>query len=197
MARPPACLIRSILNERIEREAELLRDYLVNIQDTHNAEYARISKRANQPDLPDEVADWASDDRYEADKLLSVMYASLAVAIFAFVENMLASINRQLGITYKKKNGARIKKPDWGLRKNAFDKKCGVNSSKWSGFKSVDRARILANCFKHNRGRKNDDAVKVLNGKHGDEIAYMKQDWKKMLQGVRTFLVRAADQVRD
>jgi len=196
MARPKACVIRSILNTCIERETELLRDYLANIRDTQHAEYARIEKWANQPDIPDEIAEWASDDRYEADRLVSVMYASLAVAIFAFAENTLACINRQLGIKYKDKEGRPIKRPDWRHRKIAFDKKCDVKSSEWSGFESVDRARILANCFKHNHGRKNDQAVKILKGKRGDEIAYMKQDWKEMLQGVRTFLIRAADQVR-
>jgi len=197
MARPSAHIMRTILNERIERETELIRDYLANIRDIHSAEYARINELANQPDRPDEADDWASEDRYEADKLLSVMYASLAVTIFAFAENTLASINHELDIKYETKKGRPVKRPDWGLRKDAFVKKCSVNCSKWPEFKSVDRARILANCFKHNHGRKNDEAVKMLKGKFGDEIAYMDQDWKAVLQDVSTFLIRAADKVCD
>ena len=115
------------------------------------------------------------------------MSATIAVSIFASVENYVAALCEDLRVQFA---GNR---PDWRHRRPGLERRLGIDFDQVGGFSDVQRARILNNCFKHNRGKVNEEFTRELGGNLDDEIEFENEDWSAMIDGLERFLVAVAN----
>ena len=118
---------------------------------------------------------------------VNTLYAGLAVIVAAAVENTMAMLCREQGVTLRAK-------ATWGHKQGALEtvlKKPSIEAL--SGFDNANRARLLGNCFKHESGKTNDEWVKHFAGSVGEELDYAGEDWKTIIHGVREFLLALVD----
>lgn len=156
-----------------------LKRLLVAIQAWAKTEDAALDAKIDQlqrehgGEVPDEY-DGFSDANYWIRETARTMLAGLAVAIASAAEPF-----RKAFVTKRKTAGETDKAVNKGLVSIA-------------GHSDYNRARILANCFKHSDGNVNQDYADTYHDsrKMGEKIDYSAEDWAAMIDGLRRFLLQ-------
>lgn len=122
-------------------------------------------------EIPDGY-DGFSDASYWMRETERTMFAGLAVAIASAAEPF-----RKAFIAKRKAAGETEKVANRELASIA-------------GHSDYNRARILANCFKHSDGNVNDDYVSTYQDHRevGEKIDYSAENWTSIIDGLRRFL---------
>lgn len=143
--------------------------------------------------------DWdnIADEAYIMKKTERLMYANIAVSLFAIAENFIRILCLNLEGTKVQGKVKAINRPTWGNLRQVLDQECGIDYETIKQFNVMDRVRILNNCFKHNSGEPNDEYVQKYGGDYIKEIEYEKKDWDTMISECETFLLNLANQARD
>lgn len=130
-------------------------------------------------------ADYVNDGLYMVDVTKESLYMGLSVDIASVVENIMAMFCHEQKVLPPKK------KPDWRDYRSGLEGKLGGTSlDALPGFERATKARILANCFKHNGGKTNSEYVGAYDGAPDQEIRYQNEDWAGIIAGVETFLLK-------
>jgi len=149
------------------------------------------------------------DDKYRiSNKVKRIMYANVAVSLFAIAEYFLfllcvnsgfikVKISESGETKIKNSEGKGIKKPNWVVFKNQIEGNTKIKFVNIPCFDTVNRARLLNNCFKHSNGTINKDFVKNFGGAESDDIEYESEDWKKLISDCETFLLQLADKTKN
>ena len=115
-----------------------------------------------------------------------VLWASLATAISSTVEASLGELCDSLKLKLPER-------ANWGTKRNALEGEVPITFGSLDGFESVNRARVMSNCFKHNDGRANEEFSKLSSQPKGEEIDYELEDWDKLIADTQTFLESLSD----
>lgn len=138
---------------------------------------ARIEnlKRENGGEIPGEY-DGFSDADCWIRETEQTMFAGLAVAIASAVDPYFKAITK--------------KHMDAGKEPAAAKKAACAELNALAHHADYNRARILANCFKHSDGNISRDYVDTYDDgrNEGDEIDYRAENWKSIIDGLRLFL---------
>ena len=190
-------IICRILESKTEGVRHLL-DAIAKWKDLAHQELADWQKRLEEEEDAHEY-DWDNigDEAYMIKKTEALMYANVAVSLFAVAEDFLRVLCLNLNGTEVHKQIKANDKPDWGQIRNALKQKCGIEYNKIKHFDTMDRVRLLNNCFKHNSGRPNKKYIKKYGGDYIKEIEYEKEDWGTIISECKTFLLNLANQVKD
>ncbi len=156
--------------------------------------------------------DW-DDFNYElymTNKVRRIMYASVAVALFAVTEDCLFRLCVNAGLmkveiekendgSEKRKinncNGKKIKRPGWGCYRKLIENKTKIQFDRISCLEDIKRVRLLNNCFKHSNGSMDEDFVKSFGGTLGDDIHYELERWQELIKNCETFMLKLAEQI--
>ena len=90
-----------------------------------------------------------------------------------------------------------LKSQIWIVFKNQIEGNTKIKFVNIPCFDTVNRVRLLNNCFKHSNGTLNKDFVKDFGGAEGDDIEYESEDWKKLISDCETFLLQLADKTKN
>ncbi len=101
------------------------------------------------------------------------MYGGLAVAIASAAERYVRP---------------RIKKDK---ASGMTEKAIRESLSRMDGHASYNRARILANCFKHAEGKVTEDYITASSDglSLGDEVDFMKEDWPQLIDNTQRLII--------
>jgi hypothetical protein len=143
--------------------------------------------------------DWDNigNEAYMVEKTEMLMYANIAVSLFAVAENFLRILCLNLDGTEVYRQIRAMDRPNWGNVRNALEQNCNIKYDEIENFEAIDKVRILNNCFKHNSGRPNDEYIKKYDGDCIEEIAYEKEDWSTTVSECKNFLLILTNQVSD
>jgi len=169
--------VRMVIPEVVARLKRLLASTVAR-QAAEDAELKRFIENYK----PDPVAESHGYDPIPGEVMLNeqtekVMFANVAVAIDAEKENFLIYVCKELGLGGTKKEDHLTF--DAAIR--VLVRATKIDLRKLPGAKGHERARLLANCFKHNAWKVSEEAFKELGGKVDDDIAYEKEDWAQMI----------------
>jgi hypothetical protein len=141
--------------------------------------------------------DSAYDEAFRRTWELREMCAWLAVALAAHAENFMVDIGRYYCIDHRSDGWAGCGRPEATdmvkLTRN-LGQWVGADLRALPGYESYRRARALANCYKHNSGRVNEEYNQAFRGSGviGAEIRFEEYGWDEMTVGTRTFLSELA-----
>jgi len=131
--------------------------------------------------------EYLNDEHYMLDAVKNSLLAGLAVAIASTVEKFMGMLCAENSIPLSDR-------PTWGDKRTGVERLTGgVRLDTFGGFGSAKRARLLANCFKHNGGKTNQDWVDAYGGSVDDEIRYEDEDWDTIVEGTQTFLLEVVE----
>jgi len=125
------------------------------------------------------------NDRYfSIDVTKEALFRGLAVSAASTVENV-------MGMLCQEYNVALRERANWVDKRRGLEQLIGGTSlGDIPGFDSADRARILANCFKHNGGTVNQTYIAAIAIRPlGEEIRYQDENWGAILDGIQTALL--------
>ncbi len=204
----------AILCEVLETEIGIMEKFLSTIEEWYGSVLKEVSDKQSKMESAKNAHKYEWDDidyeLYMADKVKRVMYAGLAVALFAVAENFLFCLCVNAGIMKveieKEKGGSEIRKikncksneierPNWGCYKNLIENNMSIQFNKIPCFESVNRVKLLNNCFKHSAGSINEDFVRAFGGSLGDDISYESEKWQELISGCQTFLTNLSDKL--
>ena len=138
-----------------------------------------------------------ANEAYMVEKTERLMYANIAVSLFALSEDFLRVLCLNLDATEIHRRIKDIARPNWGHFRNILEQECGIKYDKIEHFDTMDRVRLFNNCFKHNSGRPNDEYRRKYGGDYIEEIEYEKEDWDTIISNCEAFLLELADHVRE
>ncbi len=175
-----------------------LLDAIAKWKDIAHQELKNWEKRLEEKEDAHEY-DWDNigDEAYMIEKTETLMYANVAVSLFAVAENFLRVLCLNLDGTEVHKQIKANDRPNWGNFRNVLKQEYGIEYNKVEHFDTMDRVRLLNNCFKHNSGRPNDEYIKKYGGDYIEEIAYEKENWGTMISECKTFLLNLSGQISD
>jgi hypothetical protein len=140
-------------------------------------------------DMSLEQSQWhgehVNDRYYDIDVVTKLMFCGLAVIAASAVENV-------MGMFCREHDGKFNPKADWRTKRQRLEQLIGDDASlsDLPGFSWAHRARILANCFKHNGGTVNEEYAKsIVHRPIGDEIRYQDENWAAIIDGIQTALL--------
>lgn len=113
-----------------------------------------------------------------------LMWANLAVTISSITESFLVRVCKSYGLDHIGGNG----RADFAIACKSLSQKLATDLRSLPGAKDNQRARHLANCFKHNDRRRDQVFIDAFNGSINEEIEYEKEDWSKMIDDTRLVL---------
>lgn len=126
------------------------------------------------------LSDWHGEEEGRVKETARVMYAGLAVAVASHIESTFEFFCKQCGVTLPER-------ANWGHKRESLEKTLGCLSS-LDGHEAAQRARLLANCFKHNNGAVDDKYSDVFGGVLGVDIPYETLAWDEIVDGTDRFL---------
>jgi hypothetical protein len=143
---------------------------------------------ADPGQMSEEQGHWHAEyinDRYSGiEETREALYRGFAVSTASMVETM-------MGLFCGEYEVALPRRPDWGAKKRALEVLIGeADLRNLPGFDSADRARILANCFKHNGGAVTDEYIRGIAARQpGEQIRYQDEDWTAVIDGIQSALL--------
>jgi len=200
-----------LLCETLKIEIEGIENLLSAIKKWYCSASKELTDIQSQLEIKDasEYAWDELDDKYRiSNKVKRIMYANVAVSLFAIVEYFLfllcanfdiiqVKINESGKTEIKNSGGNIIKWPNWGNFRGPIEKNSNIKFDDIPCFNDVNRVRLLNNCFKHSNGTINGDFAKNSGGTEGDDIEYESEDWEKLISGCKTFLLQLADKTKN
>ena len=120
------------------------------------------------------------------DETTNCLYAGLAVSVASTTENTMGMLCEEFEVPLPNK-------PTWGHKRTGLEKILKSGLDVLPGWDLATRARLLANCFKHNSGKTNADWTSDFGGSDDEQIRYADQDWNAIIGGVRSFLGALVD----
>ncbi len=196
MSRQLVGIISSVIEIQIGRLAGLKNA----IEEWTKDETSRIQAYHDALEIGEKVDEWLVDEYIDDQKSIKQMtrtaFGTLPVCIASCVEHNMWMICRYA--TNEIKPDKKGRSPLWGQMKEGLEKWIGAPFAFCNvpGFKDgANRARILANCFKHNSGRKNEEDVKTFGENEEEEIAYEKEDIDRLISKAKEFLISLLNEV--
>jgi len=200
-----------LLCETFKIEIEVIENLLSVIKEWYCLTSEKLTDIQSQLETKDahEYAWDELDDKYRiSNKVRRIMYANVAVSLFAIAEYFLFLLCVNFGIIQvkirrsgkteiKNSGGKIIERPNWGVFKNQIERNTKIKFVNIPCFDTVNRVRLLNNCFKHSNGTINKDFVKNFGGAEGDDIEYESEDWKKLILDCETLLFQLADKTKN
>lgn len=192
----------AILCEILKMELEGIENLLSAIKKWYCSASKELADIQSQLEKIKDVSEYDWDDlayKYHiSNKVKRIMYANIAVSLFAIAEHFLFLLCVNSGFTkvkisesgetkIKNSEGKGIKRPNWGVFKNQIERNTKIKFVNIPCFDTVNRVRLLNNCFKHSNGTINKDFVKNFGGAEGDDIEYESEDWKKLISDCEIF----------
>jgi len=200
-----------LLCETLKIEIEVIENLLSAIKEWYCLASEKVTDIQSQLETKDahEYAWDELDDKYRiSNKVKRIMYANVAVSLFAIAEYFLFLLCVNFGIIQVKINesgkteiknsgGKIIKKPNWGNFRKLIETNLNIKLDDIPCFNNVYRVRLLNNCFKHSNGTIDEDFAKNSGGTEGDDIEYESEDWKNLISDCKTFLLQLADKTKN
>jgi hypothetical protein len=205
-----------ILCEFSKSKFELIENLLHTIENWNNVASCELTHRQsyleNKHDVNEYDWDILADERYILDKTNRVMYATIAVALFAVFEDFLFSLcvcaellkvdiektkDGKEKRTIKDYNDKEINKPNWGQYRDLIKNNMNIQFDDISCHYSIQKVRLLNNCFKHSDGNIDDNFSKSYGGSIGDDIPYESENWQELIENCKTFMLKLTDKVRN
>ena len=153
---------------------------------------------ARAKDPTGELSDWLDDnlgdEAFRLQETKRLLCAGIAVAITSVTESFGASVCNFMGHRPAKGKDVSF---SWRKVVELLEKDSGKKLSDLPGYEMNHRARLLGNCFKHSDGKANSSLEKAAGIVKGTEIAFEKEDWAKMIEDTKQFLVSLAAHVND
>lgn len=137
--------------------------------------------RALEGTIPGDILDDFGDEFRLIELTERDLFSSLSVQFASAVENSLGSICRHRGLGLPPR-------PNWGHKRNAVEALLGRGLDTLPGFDQATRARLLANCAKHNAGRTSAEFVAQYGGALEAEIVYERENWDAIIEGIDSVL---------
>jgi len=139
--------------------------------------------------------DYVNDEAFMLRQIAQTMYANLAVTVATSAETFIDRFCGTKGLSYKNKSGKEIEKPNLGHKKRALEKVLNVRFENIDGFEMNRKARVMGNCFKHNDGCADEEFSKRYGSQKGEALEYDTEDWGRIIEDTKTFLLNIAEKL--
>jgi hypothetical protein len=131
-------------------------------------------------------AEYINDQYFILDETMNCLYAGLAVSVASTIENTMAMLCEELKVSLPTR-------AQWGHKRTGLEDVLKSGLDELPAWDVATRARLLANCFKHNSGKMNPEWICHFGGSSDEDIRYAHQEWNAIIDGVRRFLGALVD----
>jgi hypothetical protein len=126
-----------------------------------------------------------SDDYFMVHLAKNALFAGLSVAITATIESFLKMLGKDQSRWF-----IPIQDPKKLPSGNTV-----VKVDDLAGYDSVNRIRLINNCYKHEGGKVSNILATSYGFVRGEEIAYEKEDWSTIINDAQTFMLEIVRRV--
>src|ERR1051325_5280866 len=129
--------------------------------------------------------EYVNDRYYGVDETKEALYRSLAVTAASTVENL-------MGLFCSEHAVALPERPNWNHKRQGLERRIGdrMDINALAGFDSANRARILANCFKHSGATVSQEYIDHIGPRMlGEEIRYQDENWSAVIDGIQAAML--------
>ena len=178
--------------ERLERLLAAVEEWDRFVRD--RLDVAINKAQDSQGQLSEWVYERFGDEASSIQETKRILCAGIAVTIASMTEALTASVchYKNPNLPLKDKKGRRIA---WGRLRQMLETDLGMSLSSLPGYAGAQRARMLGNCFKHRRGRADEEVEAEVGIAKGSDVEFEKEDWRKMIDDTKVFLLALAGQL--
>jgi hypothetical protein len=127
--------------------------------------------------------DPVADEQIWAAEIDRGMYALLAIAIAARMEEWYFKLCENRHLQYRTKQG----KTNIDIARKSLQK-VGIDFERLNGFPDYQKAAFMAHKFKHNAGLADSEFSAKYDTPEGEPIEYETEDWPKIIKSVAAYL---------
>jgi hypothetical protein len=135
--------------------------------------------------------EYVNDGYYGIDQTKEALYRGFAVSAASAVENI-------MGLFCGEHSVALRERPNWKQKREGLERLIGngMDINALAGFDLANRARVLANCFKHSGGTVSQEYVDHIGPRAlGEEIRYQDENWSAVIEGIQAALLVVAQRL--
>jgi hypothetical protein len=132
-----------------------------------------------------------NDRYYGIGETKEALYRSFAVSAASAVENL-------MGLFCSEHAVALPDRPNWHHKRQGLERLIGggLDINALPSFDSANRARILANCFKHSSGTVSQEYIDHIGPRAlGEEVRYQDENWTAVIDGIQAALLVVAQRL--
>jgi hypothetical protein len=126
-------------------------------------------------------SEYVNDRYYGIEETKEGLYRSFAVSVASTVENL-------MGVFCSEHAVALPEQPNWNHNRQGLERLIddGMDINGLAGFDSANRARVLANCFKHSDGTVSQEYIDHIGPRMlGEEIRYQDENWSAVIDSTQ------------
>lgn len=183
----------SSIESSVSQYAVKLQNLSTAINDWQSFATKQLNETAEADRKRPEVQELVDYDQYlqgQEEILFEIehmMYGGLAVSVLSSAESVLRMLcNKQGKVLKPKANLKTIRETLEPLLKS------GGKFDSLAEFSNANCARMLGNCYKHNDGKADKEWAEQFAVTIGDELEYIRDDWPKLIESTKTFLLALA-----